>query len=93
MQVGIERESLRLDRLDAVPRHDFVKLLLNHVEPRRDAFGPFGSQGVDRTVEVIEGIKQVFRQRSDRVNPIGVGLLLGASDNWRTRPMPAGLDL
>ncbi len=60
-----------------MPGHDFVKLLLDHVEPRRDSLGALGSQGVDRAVEVIEGIEQVFRQRSDRVDPIGVRLLLG----------------
>ncbi len=69
---------MRGDRLDAVLGQDLEQLLLNHVEARRDARGARGPQGFDGALEIVERLEQVARQRADRVDPVGVGLLLGA---------------
>ena len=68
---------MRGDRLDAVLGQDVEQLLLNHVEPRRDPSGARCPQGVDGSLEVVERIEEVAGQRADRVDPVGVGLLLG----------------
>ena len=54
-----------------------MQLPLNHVEPRRHALRSRGPKRLDRPLEVVERVEQVARQRSDRVDPVGVGLLLG----------------
>ncbi len=77
VQVRVERRAHRLDRLDAMLGQDVEQLPLHHIQTGGDPFGTRRPQGVDGPAEVVQRIEEVLRQRSDRVHPIGVGLLLG----------------
>ena len=65
------------DRLDAVLGQGGEQLLVDQLEPLADPRGGRGAERLGGTLEVVEAVEQVARQRADRVLPIGVGLRPG----------------
>jgi hypothetical protein len=62
--VGVERLPERGDRLDAVLGQGGQQLLVDQLEPLADPRGGRGTERLGGTLEVVEAVEQVARQRA-----------------------------